>query len=186
MRYEDIATTPEIAVELMYYWAGLGPLPANVKEWIDANTKMPACDSGSHRTRYLRASTTSNDTSFGYAYTIPEYLSAGREDDKGVTRMARTALGIAAPRTSAANVVSREFQGIGSGPGGKKNGRHSGRNLAECLNNTTEATANPQGTKRDSASMVSTWRTLMPDEDAQAVWEGCEASGVMDALGYEL
>ena len=30
------------------------------------------------------------------------------------------------------------------------------------------------------------WRTLMAPEDAQAVWEGCEPSGVMDALGYDL
>ncbi|CAN0412060.1 unnamed protein product, partial [Scytosiphon promiscuus] len=57
VRYEDVATTPEIAVELMYYWSGLGPPPPNVMEWVDANTKMPACNGDSHRTRHLRAST---------------------------------------------------------------------------------------------------------------------------------
>ncbi|CAN0397062.1 unnamed protein product, partial [Laminaria digitata] len=93
VRYEDVATSPELAVALIYCWSGLGPVPPSVSEWIEK--------------------------------------------------------------------------------------------LAKCLENTKEAKHNPYGTKRQSADMVSMWRTLMSEQDAQAVWEACEDSGVMDALGYD-
>ena len=183
MGYEDIATSPELAVTLMYYWSGLGPLPANVKDWVDASTKLQACDTA-HRTRHLRAN--AGDNSFGYVYTTSEYPSAAHEDNKSFVRAAQHELDIAVLRTRVAGIVSRGSQGSGSGPGGRNNISYSGRNLAKCFNNTDEANTDPQGTKRDSAAMVSMWRTLMAPQDAQAVWEGCEPSGVMDALGYDL
>ncbi|MEP4902362.1 MAG: hypothetical protein ABJX82_11225 [Paracoccaceae bacterium] len=84
---------------------------------------------------------------------------------------------------AAAAVVSKNIKGSGeNNNSGSRN--QSGQIVEKCLANTKQATHNPYGTKRQSAVMVSMWRTLMPEKDAKAVWEACETSGVMDALGY--
>ncbi len=42
----------------------------------------------------------------------------------------------------------------------------------------------PWGTRRDSASMASLWRTHASERFSGAVWGACEESGVMAELGY--
>lgn len=201
VRYEDVATSPELAVALIYCWSGLGPVPPSVSEWIEVNTKMPTCDDddGAHRTRHLRANTEDNgysyatapEHSFGYSYTTtPGYPSTGNDGVKAFLRADQRALGVSefGANEAAAAVVSRRTQaGSGGGPGvgSNNNNQQRRKKLAECLENTKEAKHNPYGTKRQSADMVSMWRTLMSEQDAHAVWEACEDSGVMDALGYD-
>lgn len=178
MRYEDIATSPEQAVEQIYRWSGLGLVPSSVSEWIEKNTKIPACDSDAHRTRQLRANADGNP--FGYVYTTPEYPLAGRDGVKSFLRADQRALGMAERRTSERGVVSKTRV-----PAGKSDGSYTGRNVSECLDNANEAATHAQGTQRESAAMPSMWRTIMPREDAQAVWDACQDSGIMDALGYD-
>ncbi|MEP2388389.1 hypothetical protein [Hyphomonas sp.] len=85
---------------------------------------------------------------------------------------------------AASAVVSKKMKGSGEmSSRGSRN--QSGQNVNECLANTNETTRNPFGTKRQSAVMVSMWHTVMPEQDAKAVWEACETSGAMDALGYD-
>ena len=175
VRYEDIATSPELAAALIYCWSGLGPVPASVSEWIDVNTKMPTCDDGAHRTRYLSANIEGSSFSYLYAAT-PEHPSIGSDDVEAFVRADQRALG--APQSGASDA------GAGSGDS-RRNNNESGNNLTKCLANTKEANDNPYGTKRHSAVMVSMWRTLLPREDAQAVWEACEDSGIMSTLHYE-
>ena len=183
MRYEDIATSPELAAALIYCWSGLGPVPASVSEWIEVNTNMPTCDDGAHRTRYLRANTegssSTEGSSFGYLYAAtPEHPSARSDDVEAFVRADQRALGV--PQSGASNAGAAK----GSGDS-RSNNDQSGNSLTECLANTEEAHHNPFGTKRQSAVMVSMWRTLMPRQDAQAVWEACEDSGIMGTLHYE-
>lgn len=47
MRYEDIASSAKHAIERIYRWAHIDPVPSNVKAWIHANTKLTNCDEGS-------------------------------------------------------------------------------------------------------------------------------------------
>ena len=185
MRYEDIATSPELAVELIYCWSGLGLVPPSVSDWVEKNTNMPTCDDGARRNRYLREM--AEDSSFGYSYaTTPEYPhSSGSDGVKTIVRADERALGFPESGASAvaSAIVSRRTKG--SGGGGHGGDHHVGKKSAECLDNTKELKNHPYGTKRQSAAMVSMWRTVMPEQDAQAVWEACEDSGVMGALGYE-
>ena len=179
MRYEDIATSPELAAALIYCWSGLGPLPASVSEWIEVNTNMPTCADGGHRTRFLRANT--EGSSFGYLYApAAEHTSAGSDDVDAFVRADLRALG--APRSgmseAAATVKLKRAKGSGDNT-------ESGNELTECLANRKEVNRNPFGTKRQSASMVSMWRSLMSGQDALAIWEACEDFGIMSALHYE-
>ena len=179
MRYEDIATSPELAAALIYCWSGLGPVPADVSEWIEVNTNMPTCGDGAHRTRYLRAniegSSNTEGSSFGYLYAATlEHPSTGIDDVEAFVRADQRALG--APQSGASDA------GAGSG---RRNNNRIGNNLTKCRANAKEANGHPYGTKRHSAVMVSRWRTLMPKQDAQAVWEACEDSGIMSTLHYE-
>ena len=171
-------------MKLLYYWSGLGHLPPNVKEWLDANTKVTACNGDSHQRRHLRGGTKYH--SLEYAHTTPGYPTGGDNDTIGYVRAAQKALGTVERRTSAAGLVPRGSQDRGNGLGAGRNDDHTGRNLTDCFNNVDEAKSNPQGTKRDSATMAALWRTTIPNKDAQAIWDGCEPSGVMDALGYDL
>lgn len=184
LRYEDIATTPELAVTLIYYWSGLGPLPSNIKEWIQANTRIEDCDGGEAPTRHLQANP--EEHSFGYEHTAPDYPFTERDEITGFMRADQSTLGIVGPRASDAGVVSRRPKENGIDPSGRSSDSQSGRYLVECLDNEQEALQNAQGTKRDSAAMASMWRTMMPEEEARAVWEACQDSGVMAALGYYL
>lgn len=180
VRYEDIATSPELAVELIYCWSGLGLVPPSVSNWVETNTNMPTCDGGAHRKRYLRE--IAEDSSFGYSYAATtEYpYSAGSDG----AREGALEFPESGASEAAAAIVSMKTKG-GGGGAGRGGDHHIGKKLAECLENTKESKNNPYGTRRQSAAMVSMWRKLMPGQDAQAVWEACEDSEVMDALGYD-
>lgn len=186
VRYEDIATSPELAVAFIYYWCGLGAVPVSVSEWVEVNTNMPTCDAGAGRTRHLRAD--AGDTPFGYVYAaVPEQPFAGRGDAVVEAFVREDQRTLRAPQTGANEAIAAVVPKtqVLSGGGGSSSNSQSGQELEECAANTKEARHNPYGTKRQSAAMVSMWRTLMSGQDAQAVWEACEESGVMDALGYE-
>lgn len=171
----------------IYYWCGLGTVPASVSEWVEVNTNMPTCDGGAVRTRHLRAD--AEDTPFGYVYAaVPEQPLAGRGDAVVEAFVREDQRALRAPQagtSEAAAAVVPKTQILSGGGSGSSSNNQSGQELEECAANTNEARHNPYGTKRQSAAMVSMWRTLMSGQDAQAVWEACEESGVMDALGYE-
>ena len=191
MRYEDIAASPELAAAFIYYWSGLGTVPAGVSEWIEVNTHIPTCDDGTDRRRRLRANP--GHHSFAYLYaTASAHPFAGRGDVVEASALLdRRALGaplLGAGKAGAA-VVSKKTKASGGGGGDSSSSSssssdQSGEIIEECAENTKEASHNPFGTRRQSAAMASMWRTLMPEQDAQSVWEACEESGIMDALGY--
>ena len=185
VRYEDIATSPELAVELIYCWAGLGVVPANVKTWIYINTNMASCDDGAQRKRHLRSTT--EGSSFGYAYTMPRYSSAEYDELGGSITWDQNSLDHAEPGMSEEGGVLTRIQRslitIDVQVSGSSNSEGT---LADCIENTHEAKRNPYGTRRQSANMASMWRTLMSEEDAQAVWDACQDSEVMRALGYHV
>ena len=186
MHYEDIATSPELAVELIYCWAGLGVVPTNVSTWIHINTNMESCNDGVHRKRHLRSKT--EGSSFGYAYTMPQDSSPGYDELGDSIPADQNSFGHAEPgMTKEGRVVTKiQRRSLVSVNGQVSGSSNSEETLAECLENTKEAKHDPYGTRRQSADMVSMWRTLMPEESAQVVWDVCQDSEVMDALGYYL
>ena len=184
MHYEDIATSPELAVELIYCWAGLGVVPTNVSTWIHINTNMASCDDGVHRKRHLRSKT--EGSSFGYAYTMPQNSSPEYDELDNSMPADQNYFGHAEPgmRKKGGVLTRIQRRSLISVNGQVSGSSNIEETLPECLENTKEARHNPYGTRRQSANMASLWRTLMSEEDARAVWDACQESEVMDALGY--
>lgn len=170
MRYEDLATLPALAAKLIYCWSGLQAVPPTVLDWIDANTKLPACTAGRHRT--LKFVT---ETSSGHHLGAHSPEQIGYEGNfRGEYRVLTGAMNV-----DAEELIRPPLEGKGQGGGTKSE-------VADCNNNQKEEDNSPYETKRQSSAMVDMWRTKMPKTQANAVWEACEDSGVMTALGYDL
>lgn len=60
------------------------------------------------------------------------------------------------------------------------------RNVSAVDCNKGASAGNPYSTRRNSANMANLWRSQVPEERSNAVWDACQASGVMNDLGYEL
>lgn len=85
----------------------------------------------------------------------------------------------AAPLTSQSRKLS-------AGASGSDN-RGSGKTDVKCKEKMAKQVEwDRYGTRRHAAAMVGLWRTQMPEGEAEAVWEGCAESGVMDVMGYSL
>lgn len=151
LKYEDLATSPELAANLIYVWSGIRPIPPSVLNWIDHNTKLPGCE---HGTRHLATDAENVGNS---AFAEPDGSEGG------------------VPAVSTANAT------FNVGP----DEHDDGPRTVLCSQNT-RMERRRYGTKRDFATIVSMWRTQMPKDEAMAVWEACEASGVMREFGYDL
>lgn len=146
LQYEDMAVSPVLTAKLLYCWSGLGVVPANVLNWIEANTKLPGCQNNQGGRRQLAP----NDSS------RPVNTDRDLQEDL------------------IANAPNRVIpKDTGGDP-----------KSALCAQNEQEAKRRPYETRRDSASTATLWRIQMPKEEADAVWESCEASNVMRELGY--
>lgn len=57
---------------------------------------------------------------------------------------------------------------------------------SKCTTRTAErASWDRYGTRRHAKAMAGLWRTQMPRDEAEAVWEACRSSRVMETLGYK-
>lgn len=99
VRYEDFATLPAIVAELVYCWAGLGPLPATVATWIDENTKMPNCGAapGARTRRRLFTSLVGTAASHEGCGGSMAILVDGREQEEHHREIGRTAVTLPKP-----------------------------------------------------------------------------------------
>ncbi|CAN0191407.1 unnamed protein product [Scytosiphon promiscuus] len=86
------------------------------------------------------------------------------------------------------------FFGLGEVPSNVKGWIDENTKLPSCETknvtavdcNKDASAGNPYSTKRNSANMANLWRSQVPEERSKAVWDACQASGVMEDLGYEL
>ncbi|CAM9960046.1 unnamed protein product [Ectocarpus fasciculatus] len=246
VRYEDFATLPAIVAELVYCWAGLGPLPATVATWIDENTKMPNCDAapGARTRRRLLTSLVGTAAShegcggsmavfvdgreqqeqrhweIGRTITLSKPGNLRKRSSPGVTyfsvpvgesagvipashresNSSREAVRGTEPfglRGHGTSVPAGEATAMSAGatngsPPVRPNSRKAleasaGSAGGDCGNNQKHySDQHPYDTKRHSSAMADLWRQQMPEADAQAVWDACQASGVMEELGYSL
>lgn len=173
LRYEDIATSPELATNLIYCWAGLRAVPPSVLGWIAENTKLPECNTSQYENRRLAAESSLRQQAAYWA----DRLGTPRGPLTGGHRVLTNPVGVDGdePAGLAANVTGPVAPGEENGP-----------DSIECDENQKQAANRPYDTKRNSASMVMMWRKQMPENETMAVWEACERSHVMDELGYDI
>ncbi|CAN0137659.1 unnamed protein product [Ectocarpus sp. 8 AP-2014] len=251
LRYEDFATLPTVVAELVYCWAGLGPLPPTVATWIDEHTKMPNCDAahGPRTRRRMATSLVATAASHEDCGGSMAVLVSGCEQEEqhhreiGHTDALRKPGNLrkrsrpgkasflvpvgesAGPipashrqsnssREAARGTESSDLQGYATSVSasgttvvstGTTNGsppvRPNSRKALEgaagtagadkgtggdCVNQKRYSDQHPYDTKRHSSAMIDLWRQQMPQADAQAVWDACQESRVMEELGYSL
>lgn len=247
VRYEDFATLPAVVAELVYCWAGLGPLPPTVATWIEENTKMPNCETAHGPTRRRLATSLSGShegcggsmavlvdeheqeeqhhREIGQTVALPKpgnlrkrsspggaSFSAPIGESEGAlhashreSNSSREAVRDTEPFGLHGYATSVPASGATAVSAGTTNGsppvRLNSRKALEaaagtagadegdgedCVNQKHYSDQHPYDTKRHSSAMVDLWRQQMPKADAQAVWDACQASGVMEELGYSL
>lgn len=251
VRYEDFATLPTLVAELVYCWAGLGPLPPTVATWINDHTKMPNCDAahGPRTRRRLATSLVGTAASHeGCGGSMAVLVSGCEQEDQDHWEIGHTGAlrkpgnlrkrsspggaSFSAPvgesagpiaashrqsnssREAARDTEPFDLQGYATSvpasgatavSTGTTNGsppvRPNSRKALEaaagtagadegdggdCVNQKRYSDQHPYDTKRHSSAMVDLWRQQMPRADAQAVWDACQASRVMEELGYSL
>lgn len=145
----------------MYCRFGLGEVPATVTGWINYNTRMPACKKSDNPTRRLAAL---DSIMLG---AIDDETPG--EEDLGwldARRRLETAVRVDA------HVQTKEGVGQGEQSGEK------------CTENNQQAAKNPYGTRRHSSDMADLWRSQMPEDMAEIVWDACQDSGVMPEMDY--
>ncbi|CAM9751780.1 unnamed protein product, partial [Ectocarpus sp. 12 AP-2014] len=161
LRYEDFTTLPKVVAELVYCRFGLGEVPATVTGWINYNTRMPACKESDNPTRRLAAL---------------DSIMLGAIDDEtpgeeglrwlDARRRLETVVRVDA------HVKTKEGVGQGEQSGEK------------CTENNQQSAKNPYGTRRHSSAMADLWRSQMPEDMAEIVWDTCQDSGVMPEMDY--
>ncbi|CAB1103308.1 unnamed protein product [Ectocarpus sp. CCAP 1310/34] len=161
LRYEDFTTLPKVVAELVYCRFGLGEVPATVMGWINYNTRMPACNESDNPTRRLAAL---------------DSIMLGTIDDE---TPGEEGLGWLDARRRLETVIRvdahvQSKEGVGQG-------EQSGE---KCAENNQEAANNPYGTRRHSSAMADLWRSQMPEDMAEIVWDACQDSGVMSEMDY--
>ncbi|CAM9915438.1 unnamed protein product [Ectocarpus sp. 12 AP-2014] len=244
VRYEDFATLPTVVAQLVYCWAGLGPLPPTVAMWIDEHTKMPNCDvvHGPRTRRRMATSLVATAASHeGCGGSIAVLVSGCEQEEQhhretghtGALRKpgnlrkrsspgrasfsvpvgesagpirashrqsntSREAARDRAPFDLRGYATSVPTSGTTVVPTGTTNGsspvRPNSRKVllydegtgGDCINQKRYSDQHPYDTKRHSSAMVDLWRQQMPQADAEAVWDACQASRVMEELGYSL
>lgn len=198
MRYEDIASSADLAVERVYHWSGLGTVPSRVSIWVHENTRLLDCGNDPVATATTSAPPAPfNNTAEDSPRETQRSLSAtpsnrglrgyARTGNKASVEMAETEV-LAAVET-ARRITSGNGGGGGRGhEGGSRGGGGAhGEGNPKCGERMAKQTEwDKYGTRRHSAAMVGLWRKQMPAEEAAAVWEACVDSGVMETIGYSL
>lgn len=195
MKYEDIATSPELALELIYCWSDLRPVPEAVSSWVRENTQLPGC----------KENTVANVHDAGKRTGDSDGGGGGRRLNTQTTTEGKTASSRLPPIYDGLGKAKRKYirgyqpqrvplvsQPRGTHLLGSLTARRMGTSAGHdgdseeppCDENSKQSEEDPYGTRRHSAAMVGLWRSQMPDEDAVAVWEACEGSGVMEDLFY--
>lgn len=251
MKFEDIATSPNLALELIYCWSGLRPVPHAVSSWVQKNTQLPDCNAvavaydeggstsggdisgrstltGSRTISNKKGHSGKNGRGEGVDGKVGSGSSGGGNTDGGGTKGSHNggknseggqgrhltlegALESEITPTQAPNTVGAAERAESKHTTGSERNvgiiaSHSSRRYASeyftarrmdtavgqgggidespCNENSKQSETNPYGTRRHSAAMAGLWRSQMREEDAAAVWEMCEDSGVMEDLLY--
>ncbi|CAB1113729.1 unnamed protein product [Ectocarpus sp. CCAP 1310/34] len=205
VRYEDFATLPIVVDELLG-WAGLGPLPPTVAMWIDEHTKMPNCDvaHGPRTRRRMVTSLVATAASHeGCGGSMAVLVSGCEQDEQHHREIGHTGalrkpenLRKREPFDLQGYATSVPASGTTAVSTGTTNGsppvRPDSRKVllydegtgGDCINQKRYSDQHPYDTKRYSSAMVNLWRQQMPQADAKAVWDACQASRVMEELDY--
>lgn len=186
VRYEDIAASAESAVERVYRWSGLGPVPSRVSIWVHENTRVPDCGDSSPDAD-TNAAVADIPGAKGPREASREITGAidQRSGEVGVSpggdfRMSELEDAKAKVEAAIEEGTRRKARGGGGGGGGG-----GGNEDARCRERMAkQAEWDRYGTRRHAAAMVGLWRAQMPPEEAAAVWEACADSGVMATMGY--
>lgn len=128
----------------------------------------------------IRGAGGANDTSD--ARSVRDAIAPSREGGGDAATPKADEFGRATAEAAAPKSQSRKLSAsAGSDRGG------NGKKDVKCREKMAKQVEwDRYGTRRHAAAMVGLWRTQMPKEEAEAVWEGCAESGVMDVMGYSL
>lgn len=146
----------------MYCRFGLGEVPGAVTGWINYNTKMPACKDSDNPTRRLAA-------------LDSIMLGANGDETSG-----EEGIGWLDERRRLQTAVVGVDSHVET-KGGVSQGEQSEE---ECTQNNEQAHKNPYGTRRHSSAMADLWRSQMPEDMTEIVWDACQDSGVMPEMDY--
>lgn len=107
------------------------------------------------------------------------------EASYGLSRRASTTSATTAGGTRRISAPEEESDGLFFRRGSRRalQGSGSARRGGRC-DNKNHSRNHPYDTKRHARDMVDLWRQQMPSDDIKAVWDACQASGVMAELRY--